>query len=101
MLGPLSLKGLIEQFGLALADRFLQRHEHVRSTQVPIILGDLVLQNQMIPKGVPSQFVQDTVILMQIVTVVGKDQVRSDALLQALKFAFYLCPLIRKEAVAV
>ena len=54
MFGPLGLEGLIEQFGLSLGDGFLQRNKYVWGTQITIILWDLVLQNEMIPKGVPG-----------------------------------------------
>ena len=40
-------------------------------------------------------------ILMQIVAVMGKDQIRGKHIFQFFKIRFYIAPIIRKEAISI
>src|SRR5260370_39583792 len=55
----------------------------------------------MTAKGVPSQFTDHPVILMQIVAAVRQNNVRYECFLQLLEFTFDLRLLRREKAVAV
>src|SRR5262245_30608245 len=69
----LALEVLLEQPDL-LDDRLLvQRDEDVRSTQVAIVLRDLVLEDEMVAKRVPRQLGRQPMILMEVVPRVRED----------------------------
>ncbi len=43
--------------------------------EIAVVLGNLVLQDQVIPERIPSQIRDQPVILMTIVAIVRKDQI--------------------------
>ena len=78
----------------------LKRHEDTRLSHVAIVFRNLVLQNQMVAKGVPGQFRDKAMILMRIFAVMSEDQIRGDILLQySSKTAFTSAPTKRHEPV--
>src|SRR5687768_14818921 len=68
--------------------------------QAAIVLGNLVLENEMPPEGGPRQFTDDPVVLVQIRPVMGKDHVRIRPLPDRLEYLLDLQVLGRKVAVA-
>src|SRR6266851_10090661 len=101
LLRLLRRKRIENMLGLLLARGAVQPDKEIRCAQVTIVLGNLVFQDQVTAKRVPSQFTDHPVILMQIVAVVRQDQVRREFLLQLLEFVFDLRLLRREKAVAV
>src|SRR5437879_7614243 len=90
LLGSLRRKRIENVFYFALACSTVQPKINVWCSQITIILWDLVFQDQVIAKRVPSQFTNHAVILMQIMAVMRQNQVRSEFCLQLLEFAFHL-----------
>jgi len=70
---------------LLLADRIVQLHEEVRDSKVSVVLDYFVLENRMVPKRVPGQFRYDAMILMQVVSVMGKYEVGGAVTLELLE----------------
>ena len=75
-------------------------NEEVRCSHIPIVLDDLILQNQMAAESVPRQLRDQPVILMEILTVVREDQIRRNRRFQALEVLLYLCSDVGKEAIS-
>src|SRR5713101_6283350 len=101
LLRPLRRKRFQNVFGLLLARRAVQPDKQIGSAQVTIVLGNLVFQDQMAAKGVPSQFTDHPVILMQVVAAVRQNQVRRELLLQLLEFTLDLRWLRREKTVSI
>ena len=55
MLRGLSFEMSQEELGLPKAELLRERHKHIRRPKIPIILQNFVFQDQVIPKGIPSQ----------------------------------------------
>ena len=64
-------KGAHDRVDLARGQLLAERHVQVRLTEITVILRDLVLEDQMIAKGVPCQLGDQPVILVQIPPTVG------------------------------
>ena len=85
--GPPGLAGeaLAQQLDLALAALRLQGHEQVGLAEVALVLGDLVLQDQVAAEGVPGQLGDQPVVLVPVLEPVGEDQVGVDLGLEPLE----------------
>ena len=70
---------------LAPAGGLVQRHEAVRRAEIAIVLGNLVLQDQVVAERIPGQIGDQPMVLMPIVAIVREDQVRDAPPLQALR----------------
>src|SRR5215207_434194 len=75
-------------------------NEDVRRSEVAVVLGNLVLENQVIPKRVPGQLCHQTVVLMKIHPVVRQDEVWSDLAFQPLEKVLDIGAAVRQEAVS-
>ena len=64
---------------LAPADVLGERHEKARSTQVSVVLWNLVLEDHVIPERVPDELGHGAVVLMGVVARGGEDQIRERA----------------------
>jgi hypothetical protein len=53
--------------------------------EVALVLGDLVLQDQVVAEGVPGQLGDQPVVLMAVLQPVGEDQVGGDLALEPLE----------------
>jgi hypothetical protein len=60
---------------LITEDVFIQRDKEIRAAQITIVLDDFIFQDEVLSKRVPSQLGQQPVILVQIVSIMGKDQI--------------------------
>src|SRR5262249_33792948 len=98
-LAVLGLKGIHEITNLLLVHLWWERYEHAWLSQVSVVFWDLVLQNQVIPKGIPGQFRNQAVVLMRISAVMSKNHVWRDRLLQFFENCFDLGTYKRHEAV--
>ena len=68
-------------------------------TRSPCVLGNLVLQYQVIAKRIPRQIGDQPVILMPVLAVVSEDDVWRVPLLQLFKTLLDVVPDVRKETV--
>jgi len=80
MFDGLRFEAIHQVLDFEIADCLAQRHETVGRPEVPVILRNFVLENQMIPKGVPSKLTDDPMILVQIAAAVGQNQIRREGL---------------------
>ena len=64
-----------DRLDLAPTRSFIQLDERIRGPYVAVVLRDLVFKNQMATKGVPCQFTNQPVILVQVVAVVSEDKI--------------------------
>src|SRR2546422_5147044 len=99
LLGLLRLEALDNIPDLALADRLVQLDEGVRGSEVAVVFGDLVLEDQMVAEGVPGQLGNETVILMTVTAVVREHDIGRDLFLQLLEMIFDRFTHMREEAV--
>ena len=55
------------------ARRLVKMDEQVRRPEIPVIFGDFVFKNQMIPESVPREFRDHPMILMEVTAVMGQN----------------------------
>src|SRR2546427_2672478 len=58
----------------AAAEGLLKRHEDVRCPEIAVVLRDFVLEDEVIPEGVPRQLRDQSMILVEVVAIVRQDQ---------------------------
>src|SRR5579862_795672 len=73
-------KGLHDGVNFFLAGGSVERHKNRGLSHVAVILGNLVFENQVIAKRVPSQFRQQAMILVSILASVSENYIRRDFL---------------------
>ena len=88
-----------QKFHLPATNRATQRDKEVRGAQVGIVFRDFVFQDQVVPKGVPSQLIDHSVILMRVGPGMREDQVWIDRLQTLLEKLFDLVSLLREVGV--
>src|SRR5260370_19466293 len=76
-------------FNFALHVPVFEPDEEVRAAKVPVVLGDLEFEDQVIAERIPREFRNQAVILMGIAAIVGKDQVGLEALLDLFEALFH------------
>src|SRR5215831_9773523 len=96
MLGP---ERVHDQLNLFLENLPADRHKKVRLPQIPIVLGDLIFENQVITKGIPSHLRKNSVVLVGIATVVGKNDIWRNRSLQFLKDGLHFGNSRRKQPI--
>ena len=85
-----------QQIDLGLAVAIAQWNIKSRATEIPVVFGNLIFQNQVIAKRVPGQFVDETMILVQIMTVVCQNNIGIDSALKTFELIFYLAADVRE-----
>src|SRR5688572_25110953 len=100
MSARLARKVLSEKLELAAHELLVQRDEEVRRSQVTVVFRYLVLEDEMIPEGVPSELAGESMILVQIVSRVREDDIGT-YFLQLLERLFDIRTRIGKEALAM
>ena len=98
-LPKLRLEGRGEVFRLQLAHRVVERHIAIRRPEVAVIFGQLVLEDEVIPKRVPGQLREEAVILMAVASIMGEDHIGRNRMLQHLEVLLDLGTDVRKESV--
>src|SRR5882724_2750211 len=98
VLVALGLEAIHDETDLLLADRPVEMHVEVWNAEIAVIFQNLVLEDQVIPVGVPGQVRDESMILMQIVTRVSEDDVRRALGLQLLEERLDAFADVRKEA---
>src|SRR6187399_811420 len=99
VLPKLGLKAVHKELYLRFAHLRRQRDEYFRLPHIPVIFWYLVLQDQVIPEGVPCQFRDHTVVLMGVPSIMGQDEVWRNKRLQVLECLFDFGSHKRHEAV--
>src|ERR1700738_2946350 len=85
----LRLKCIHNAMNFLLAGLYLKRNEHAGLSQGSVIFRNLVFQNQMISERMPSQFGNQAVILMRVIPIVTKNEVRGHVPFQLFENSFY------------
>ena len=75
--------------------------ECIRGSEITIILGDLVFQNGVVAECVPGQFADHPVVLMHILSIMGKNQIRLEHAFDLLENLLDARPLVREKAVGL
>src|SRR6266545_156742 len=74
-----------QQLDLPRGGGLVQGDEQHGSAEVALVLGDLVLEDQVVAEGVPGQLRDQAVVLVRVVAARGQDQVRREAALELLE----------------
>ena len=72
----------------ALTSCAIQSYEKVRRSQIAVVLWNFVFQDEMVAKRIPRQFADDPVILVEVVTVMSKNQIGSELVFQFFEVNF-------------
>src|SRR5229473_2282098 len=80
--------------------RFIQRHVAVGRGEIAVVLRDFVFEDQVVPKRVPGEVRNHSVILMPVPPIVGEHEIRGDLRLQVLEVLLDLAPQGREESSA-
>src|SRR5450755_2906618 len=92
---------MLEQvFNFALRVPVLEPDEEVRASKVPVVLGDLEFEDQVIAERIPCELRNQAVILMRVATIVGKDQVGLKALLDLLEALLHRAAFVGQVGIA-
>lgn len=94
----LALKILHHVFNFLRTHFLTEVNEHIRASKTPIVLDNFILKDQMIPKSVPRQLRNQPMILMEIVSKMGEDNIGTYRTLQFFKTCLDLRANIRKKA---
>jgi len=88
LLIALRTKALHQEAHFARRGLRVQRDKEIGSSKVAIVLGNFVFQNEMIPPGVPNELIEDAVVLMQVMTGMGENDVWRKQLFEFFKIVF-------------
>src|SRR5271169_2855510 len=77
-----------------------QWHEEIRVAQIAVILRDLVLEHEVITKGVVGEFGEKPVVLMSVTHPMGQDQRRVEVAFDGLEAVLDVGALKREIPVA-
>ena len=80
-------------------DRFIQVDKEVRYAKIAVIFRNFIFQDEVVSKGIPGQLTDQTMILMQIMPVMGEDDVWRFLPFQLLKKIFNLTANVREKTV--
>src|SRR5688572_16890096 len=100
MFVPLSTEKAHKGFHFGSCQRLANRDKEVGGTQVGIVLGDFIFEDEVASPGVPCQFAKQTMVLMQIVAIMSKDDVRLESTFKFLEAVFHLTAVIGQKTVA-
>ena len=94
-------KGFLQISNLGPAHRAFEFYEQIWRAEIAVVLRDLVLENEVVSKCVPGQFVDEPMILVQVGPIVGEDQIWIDRAFHPFEFVFDFGPPIGEEAIAM
>ncbi|HQK17298.1 MAG TPA: hypothetical protein PLJ27_07585, partial [Polyangiaceae bacterium] len=95
----LTLEALADVRHFPAARRPIQLNIEVWRPQVSVVLDDLVFEDQVIPEGVPGQFADQPMVLVQVMTVVRENDVGLENALQLLEGVLDFRADVREVAV--
>src|SRR5262245_56516005 len=93
-------EGVHQVFDLAPADRGVEGNVEAGRAPGPVVLGDLVLEDEVVAEGVPGQLSEHAVILVRVAAPRAEHDVRRGAALELLEFLLDGGLLRWKEPVA-
>jgi len=73
MLVRLGLKEPAQMIDFLLADFLIQRNEEIGDSEVAVVFGNLVLQNQMVPERIPREVRKNSMVLMTVVSIMRQN----------------------------
>ncbi len=79
---------------------FFQTHKNIGYAEVAVIFRNFVFQNEVVSECVPGQVGDGPVVLVPVVTIMRKNQIRAHSSFELFKEFLDLAALIRKEAIA-
>jgi hypothetical protein len=85
---------------LCFAKCFIQAHEEIGRSEIAVILGNFVLEDQMIAESIPRKFRYQAMVLMQISAIVSEDEIRLKLCPNGLKEFLDRFSFVREVAVA-
>jgi hypothetical protein len=77
---PLTPKGVHHEVNFLLANLFIQMNKEIRGTEVAVVFYDFIFKDEMVSESIPGKFRDQPVILVQIMTIMSKNNVRGDSL---------------------
>ncbi len=86
---------------LLIANGLIQADEKIRRSKIAIILGNFVFEDQLVAKGIPSKFGNNSMVLVKVVSIVSKYQIRLKSFPHGLKEFLDSLPLVRKKTVTI
>ena len=78
VLVPLAREDAREQSTFSSHELLVRRARRRWVAQVAVVLGDLVLEDQVVAERVPGQLAEEPVVLVQVVARVGEDEIGLD-----------------------
>ena len=99
MPGSLALEHPHDEVRLLASELLRDGDEDIRRRKVAVVLRDLVLDDQVIPPGVPRQLAYEAVVLVEVVTGVREDQVRFEPSLELFEDVLDLAADVREVSV--
>src|SRR5262249_27420554 len=84
----LGVEMLDEQLDLAVGDALGKGNEHVGRPEVPLVLGDFVLQNHVASERVPRELGHEPVVLVHVLSAMAKNDVGDEHSLHLLEEVF-------------
>jgi hypothetical protein len=76
-------------------------HKKVGIPQVAVVLGNLILQNQVVTEGIPGKISQQTVVLVQVLPVVRKDDIGRKTFFNGFKCLLHVGGHLGQKSVTV
>jgi hypothetical protein len=73
--------------------------EEIRRTDISIVFGDFVLQNQVVAVCVPGQFIDQSMVLMQITSKVCENKIRGIFQFHLLEIFLYFLTLVGEKPI--
>lgn len=93
----LSPKESAQMLCLPSANLLVQTDKEIGVSKITVVLGDLVLQDQVTSESIPREVRQKPVILVAVIPIVGEDQIRLKGSLDLLEIFLDVLALERKE----
>src|SRR5947207_15966262 len=71
-------KGFLQISNLGPAHRAFELYEEIWRAEIDVVLRTLVLENEVVSKCVAGQFVDEPMIMVQVVLLVGEAEIWTD-----------------------
>src|SRR3990172_6366905 len=84
---------------LLLDGLLIQRYEKVRCPKVSVVLGNLVFEYHVIPESVPSKLAKKSMILVQVMPIVGEYEIWLEGHADLSKILFDILANVWKKCV--
>ena len=92
-------KTLLDMVSLLSANSLVEVYEYIRGSEITVIFRNLVFENHVISERIPGELRNESMILMEIIPKVRKDEIGGKIALQLFKRLLDRWPGIGKEPV--